>query len=550
MDGSATQRADVVIAGGGLAGIVTAYELLGAGHRVTLIDKDRRERFGGLANEASGGMFMVGTPLQRRLGIVDSPELAWSDWQKVARYDASDAWPRQWGAFLCEHSVEHAFEFLRARKVRFMPIVIWAERGLCAKGNSVPRWHMVWGLGPEIIRRLVGALEAHPRRDRLEVLFDTEVCGLETTAGRVTGVRARRVDGTREFQVEAPNVVIASGGMCGGDLSTIRANWYRPWGEPPERLLNGAHSYADGQLHDRVSAIGGAVTHLDLQWLYATGVNHPDKRREHDGLSLVAPRSALWFDARGERIMSPCPLPAHGDTRHVVASVLGRPGQYSWQVMNWKIALRELAGSGPRYQTAIRDRSLLRFAATLVFGNRADTRRLMRECSEDVVVADSLDELVAGMNLRSLYGLEVDGARLARTVEAWDEMIDRGPSFHDDDQLRWIAELRAYRGDRVRTCNFQKILDPNARPLVAVREFPITRKSLGGIQTDLECRVLRASDGEPIAGLYAVGEAAGFGGGGAHGQGSLEGAFLTGCILTGRAAGRSIARGTTLSGGG
>ncbi len=547
MGGAVPHPTDVVIAGGGLAGIVTAYDLLGSGHRVTLIDKDRRERFGGLARESSGGMFMVGTPLQRRLRIVDSPELAWSDWQKVAHYDDADVWPRRWGSLFCEHSVEHVFEFLRARRVGFMPMVVWAERGLHATGNSVPRFHMVWGLGEEIVHRLVAALDAHPRRDRLELLFDTEVCGLETTAGRVTGVRARRVDGTNEVRVEAPHVVIASGGICGGDLSKVRANWHRPWGEPPERLLNGGHTYADGLLHDRVCAVGGVVRNLDLQWLYATGVHHPEKRRRNDGQSLVLPRSALWLDARGERIMAPCPLPAHGDTRHGVATVLGLPGQYSWLVMNWKIAVRELAASGPRYLTAMREKSWPRLAATVVFGNTADTERLIRDCAEDAVVADSLDGLVDGMNERSLYGLEVDGARVARTVTAWDEMIDRGPRFHDDDQLRWIATLRTYRGDRVRTCNFQKILDPRARPLVAIRMFVITRKSLGGIQTDLECRVLRASDGEPVPGLYAVGEAAGFGGGGAHGKGSLEGTFLTGCVLTGRAASRSIARSATLS---
>jgi predicted oxidoreductase len=381
------------------------------------------------------------------------------------------------------------------------------------------------------------------------LLFDTEVHGLEMTAGRVTGVRARRVDGNNEMTVTAPHVVIASGGICGGDLSKVRANWHRPWGEPPKRLLNGAHAFADGQLHDRVCAVGGAVTNLDRQWLYATGVHHPDKRRPNDGQWVVVPRSALWLDARGERIMSPCPLPAHGDTRHGVATVLGLPGQYSWQVLNWKIALREVAGDSTRYMTAIRNKSWSRLAATLVFGNRADTQALIRDCAEDIVVADSLDELVAGMNRLSLDGLQVDGARLARTIESWDRMIDRGPRFHDDDQLRWIATLRNYRGDRLRTCNFQKILDPKARPLVAIRQFVITRKGLGGIQTDLQCRVLRASNSEPVPGLYAVGEAAGFGGGGAQGKGSLEGTFLTGCVLTGRAASRSIARSAPLSGG-
>jgi len=494
-------------------------------------------------------MFMVGTPYQRRLGISDSPELAWNDWQRVADYADGDTWPRRWGASFCEHSVEHVFEFLRARQVAFMPMVLWAERGLRAPGNSVPRWHMVWGLGEEIVRRLVAALDAHPQRDRLELVFDTEVHGLDMTTGRVTGVRARRVDGTSELRVTAPHVVIASGGICGGDLSKVRANWHRPWGEPPLRLLNGAHAFADGQLHDRVGDLGGAVTYLDRHWLYATGLHHPEKRRPNDGQSLVLPRSALWLDARGERIMNPCPLPAHGDTRHGVATVLRLPGQYSWLVMNWKIAMREVSASGTQYLTALRTKSWPRLTATLIFGNRADTERLFRDCAEDIVIADSLDELVGGMNRLSLDGLEVDGARMAKTIDAWDRMIDRAPAYHDDDQLRWLAVLRTYRGDRARTCNYQKILDPKARPLVAIRQFVITRKSLGGIQTDLECRVLRASDGEPVPGLYAVGEAAGFGGGGSHGKGSLEGTFLTGCVLTGRAASRSIARSALLSAG-
>jgi predicted oxidoreductase len=549
MAGSSTHQTDVVIAGGGLAGIVTAYELLGTGRRVTLIDKDRRERFGGLARESSGGMFFVGTPQQRRLGFVDSSDLAWSDWQRVADYGEGETWPRRWGAFFCEHSFEHVFEFVHARRIAFLPMVLWAERGLQAPGNSVPRWHMAWGLGQEVVQRLIASLETHPRRDRLELLFDTEVQNLEVTAGGVTGVRARRVDGTSDLEVTAPHVVIASGGISGGDLAKLRANWHQPWGPPPERLLNGGHAFGDGQLHDRVCAAGGAVTNLDRQWLYATGVHHPERRRPDDGQSLVLPRSALWLDARGVRIMSPCPLPAHGDTRHGVATVLGLPGQYSWQVLNWTIAMREISASGTRYLTAIREKSWLGLAATLVFGNRADNKRLIRDCAEDIVIADSVDELAAGMNRLSLDGLEVDAERMASTLNSWDEMIDRG-RFHDDDQLRWIETLRAYRGDRVRTCKFQKILDPKARPLIAIRQFVITRKSLGGIQTDLQCRVLRASDGEPVPGLYAVGEAAGFGGGGAHGKGSLEGTFLTGCILTGRAAGRGIDRSAPLTGGG
>jgi predicted oxidoreductase len=471
-----------------------------------------------------------------------TPDLAWRDWQSVAGYEAVDVWPQRWGKFYCENSREHIFEFLDSKRVTFLPLVNWAERGVYGPGNTVPRWHIAWGTGHEIIERLHYALETHPQRARLEIPFDTEVSSIETANGRVAGLRGRAMHSGDEVRVSAEHTVIACGGICGGDLSRLRANWYRPWGEPPQKILNGAHIYGDGMLHDAVEHVGGAVTHLDLQWHYAAGVHHPAKRRPDDGLSLVPPRSALWFNARGERIMTPGPMPAYGDTRHLVESVIRQPGQYSWQVMNWKIAIRELAVSGCDYMTAFRYKKRLGLAASVLFGNRALVERLVKDCPDDIVVADTLEQLMERMDERNLYGLRLDRPRLEATLREWDEMIARGPAYHNDDQLRRIANFRAYRGDRVRTCNFQRILEPKAGPLIAIREFILARKSLGGIQTDLACRVLRASDGEPIPGLYAVGEAAGFGGGGIHGKGSLEGTFLGGCILTGRVAGRSIGK--------
>jgi predicted oxidoreductase len=233
---------------------------------------------------------------------------------------------------------------------------------------------------------------------------------------------------------------------------------------------------------------------------------------------------------------------AYSDTRHLVASVLQQPGKYSWQVMNWKIAIKELAVSGCDYMTAFRYKSRLRLGTDLLLGNKNLVDRLIRECPDDIVVADTLEELMDGMDQRNLYGMKLDRACMEATIRAWDEMIDGGPESCDDKQLRHIAKCRAYRGDRVRTCNFQKLLDRKAFPLIAIREFILARKSLGGIQTDLASRVIRREDGQPIPGLYAVGEAAGFGGGGMHGKRSLEGTFLGGCILSGRLAGRGIAK--------
>jgi predicted oxidoreductase len=534
-----TYQADVVIAGGGLAGLVTAYELIDLGKSVVLLDKDVPDKFGGLARESFGGVHMIDTPHQRRTGIRDDAALAWKDWQACAQFGPADRWPRAWAKLYCERSRDLLWDFLTHKKIQFLPIVNWVERGLFRPLNTVPRWHVTWGTGWEIVTRLIAALDAHPRRAALQVMFRHEVSGIEARGGRAVAFTGKRVEDGEAFTARGEELVVASGGICGGDLSKVRANWYAPWGKPPEVILNGAHDYGDGMLHDRVQAIGGNLTHLDKQWHYPAGIHKPGSRRPNDGISLVPPRSALWMNARGERI-GPTPLVSYTDTRFLVEQICKSPGQYSWQVLNRKIALKELGVSGCDYMTAFRHKQKLKLAAQLVLGNRELYDRLVAECPEDIVVARSLPELVDGMNQRSLYGLKVDLGTLEAAIREYDDQIDRGPGYHNDDQLRRIAVYQSYRGDRVRTCKFQKILDPRAMPLVAIREFVLSRKSLGGIQTDLEGRVLRP-DGAPIPGLRAVGEAAGFGGGGIHGLGSLEGTFLGGCVLTGRVTAQAIA---------
>lgn len=539
--GPLKRQAETVIVGAGLAGLVAAYELLEKGRKVLVLDKDVPGKLGGLAKESFGGVHMIDTPHQRRMRIKDSAELAWEDWQSVAQFGEGDRWPREWAKLYCEHSRELIFDFLDHKQISFLPIVNWPERGVYSPGNTIPRWHITWGTGWEIIDKLTKALDAHPNRANLEIIFGVEVNGLETAGGKVVGVRGRRMEDGAEVHVSAERTLIATGGICGGDLSKVRANWHAPWGEPPAKLLNGAHDYGDGLMHDKVAEAGGAVTHLDKQWHYAAGVHHPRKQRPNDGLSLVPPRSALWLNARGERIMNPGPMPAYGDTRHLVESVLKQPGQYSWQVMNHKIAIHELAVSGCDYMSAFRFKKKLGLLMKVLFGDKELVGRLIKDCPEDIVVADSLDALMDKMDERSLYGLSVDRAAMRGVVKGYDDQIARGPAYFNDDQLRRISNFRAYKGDRFRVCKFQKIDDPGARPLIAIREFILARKSLGGIQTDLQCRVLRSDDGAPIEGLYAAGEAAGFGGGGIHGKGSLEGTFLGGCVLSGRLAGRALA---------
>lgn len=537
-----SETTETVIVGGGLAGLTAAHELLDHGRRVTILDKDRPERYGGLARDAFGGILIVDTPLQRRGGIRDSPDLALRDWERYAEFGPDDDWPRAWARYYCEHSLESIYHFLREHGVGFLPVVNWPERGWDRPGNSVPRWHVVWGLGHEIVERLWQALATHRHHDRLTIRFGHDVTGLETANGRVVGVRGVHGADGREFGIGAERVVIAAGGICGGNLDTVRAHWHKPWGAPPEKLLNGAHPYGDGKLHELAAGAGACLTHLDHHWHYAAGVHHPRRARPDDGLSLVPPRSALWLNAHGERI-GPPPLVGYTDTRHLVETVLQQPGQYSWQVLNHRIARRELAVSGYDFMDAFRHKRRLKLLRQLVFGNRELVERLLRECPDDFVTADTPAELAQKMTEHNLYGLRVDTERMTADIRAYDEEIGRGRAFFNDEQLVRIAQARAYRGDRLRTCRFQKILDPKAGPLLAIREFILSRKSLGGIRTDLDCRVL-AADGAPIPGLYAIGEAAGFGGGGINGLRSLEGTFLGGCILTGRRLGRHIGKGT------
>lgn len=309
-----------------------------------------------------------------------------------------------------------------------------------------------------------------------------------------------------------------------------------------QRLPSGSHRFADGKLHDATVEAGGTLTHLDRMWNYAAGVHHPRPRKPWHGLSLVPPRSALWLNWRGERI-GPQPLVSGFDTRRLVTDICRQERQYSWQLMNMRIALKELAISGAEHNPSIRDRKRLSFLRDITFGNRWLVNEMITNC-RDFVTAGSLSELVDKMN--ALQGDKaIELATVQDAVARYDATILRGPDLMNDEQLRRIAALRKYRGDRMRICKFQPINDPKALPLIAVREFIISRKSLGGIKTDLESRVIDPA-GQPIAGLYAVGEAAGFGGGGMHGLRALEGTFLGGCILSGRIAAASIDGRTSL----
>jgi len=522
-------RCRTVVIGGGLAGIVAALELLDAGHPVVIVDRDTPQRFGGLARWAFGGMAFVGTPEQRRMKIADSPELALQDWIRFGELAPDDRWPRAWAECYIEDSREWVYDWLKSVGLKFMPAVNWVERGSSIKGNSAPRYHMLWGAGLELVETLIGRLMNHPRRSLLTVLHRHRVTDLLASNGAVQGCAGLDEENGRAFSVKADHTVVATGGL-NGTVGQVRRHWPTTWPPAPEMILNGAHPYSDGTVHAAVAELGGRLTHVRDMWNYAAGIPHPQPHFDGHGLSLVPPKSVLWLTPDGEPV-GPAPMVTGFDTHEMCRQVAAHP--YTWQVLNWKIAAKELAISGSEHNPRIVNHQLIRFLLDLLLGSDQLVRKMTAESTEFVTAADPAG-LAAGMN-RLTGNDRIDANRLTQRIHDHDRTLTDPERRGSDPAMRRIHELRQWRGDRLRTCRLQPIGDRKAGPLLAIRLHFISRKSLGGIQTDLQGRALGAN-GQSLAGLYAVGEAAGFGGGGASGKRSLEGTFLSGCILTARKA--------------
>ncbi|MCL8485903.1 MULTISPECIES: FAD-binding protein [Bradyrhizobium] len=528
-------QSDVVIAGGGLAGMVTALEAMRRDKSVTLLDRDTPERFGGLALWAFGGMALVGTPLQARMKIPDTPEIALRDWIRFGELDASEHWPLQWARYYVEHSRAEVYDWLLSHGVTFMPAVNWVERGLQGDGNALPRYHIVWGTSQRLTRVMIDAMRAADKGGRLTVLHGHRVVSLDHTAGVVSGVVAVNEETGAEIRIAAPLTVLAMGGI-NGSHEEARANWVR--GRPlPAAMLNGAHPFADGKLHHHAAdTVGAEITHAGEMWNYAAGIPHPFPHFEGHGLSLVPCKSALWLNHRGERI-GPEPLVTGFDTHDLCQRVASQEKPYTWHLLNWRIAAREFAISGAEHNPRIRDRQMPMFLKEMLLGNHRLVRQMQRE-SRHFLVDPTLAGLAAKMN--ALTGTDdVKPEVLQATADAFDANFKNGDRLFNDDQLRRILHARQWGPDKLRTCKPAPLQSIGAGPYIAIHMQLITRKSLGGLKTDLQSRVLDAA-GAPIPGLYAVGEAAGFGGGGASGKRSLEGTFLPGCILTARAAARGM----------
>ena len=543
--------ADAIVIGGGLAGLVAAGELIEAGKRVIVLDQEGKQSLGGQAFWSFGGLFFVDSPEQRRMRIRDSYDLALQDWLGSAGFDREeDYWPLKWAEAYVGFAAGEKRAWLRAKGMRWFPIVGWAERGgytATEHGNSVPRFHVTWGTGPGIIKPFVDRLREGEKLGLVSLRMRHRVNSFTTTAGVVDGVEGEILEPTEVdrgvpssrtavggFVLKAQSIIVASGGI-GGNLDLVRRSWPKRLGNPPQSMICGVPDYVDGRMLGVTEAAGGTIINGDRMWHYTEGIQNWRPIWSRHGIRILPGPSALWLDARGKRL--PAPLFPGFDTLGTLAHLMTTGYDYSWFVLSKKIIEREFALSGSEQNPDLTSGSWRKVIRARRGGAQGPVRAFLQR-GADFIVEYSLSDLVRRMN--ELTGEQLlDLAAIEREVNARDREIDN--AFTKDAQITAIRGARNYLGDRLlRVAKPHRLLDPAAGPLIAVRLWILTRKTLGGLQTDLSARVLKA-DGTALGNVFAAGEVAGFGGGGMHGYRALEGTFLGGCIFSGRTAGRSAA---------
>ena len=544
---------DAIVVGAGLAGLVATAEIADAGKKVLLLDQEPEASFGGQAWWSFGGLFLVDSPEQRRMGVKDSKELAWQDWLGAAGFDKEedeDYWGKKWARAYVDFAAGEKRAWLAGMGVKFFPVVGWAERGgylAEGHGNSVPRFHIVWGTGPGIVAPFERRVRGHMKTGLVEFRPRHQVDGLLMKDNAVTGVlgsilepseagrgevSSRKVIG--EFKYEAKAVVVTSGGI-GGNHELIRKNWPRRLGKAPEEMLSGVPVHVDGRMLAITEQAGGRLVNRDRMWHYTEGIKNWNPVWSKHGIRILPGPSSMWFDAKGQRF--PAPNFPGFDTLGTLETIQKTGYSYSWFILTQAIIEKEFALSGSEQNPDLTGKSIPRVLSRIRKGATAPVQAFMDK-GEDFIVADNLEELVEGMN--SLTGENLlEFKNIERQIKARDRQLDN--KFTKDLQITALRGARNYKGDRlIRVAAPHKILDPKKGPLIAVRLNIVSRKTLGGLQTDLSARVLNEG-GEAIPGLYAAGEVAGFGGGGVHGYRSLEGTFLGGCLFSGRVAGRAAA---------
>ncbi|MFE4823707.1 FAD-binding dehydrogenase [Streptomyces sp. NPDC056704] len=543
--------ADVIVIGAGLAGLAATAELVDAGRKVILLDQEPEQSIGGQAHWSFGGLFFVNSPEQRRMRIKDNHALALQDWMGTAGFDrAEDHWPRRWAEAYVDFAAGEKRSWLHQQGVRFFPVVGWAERGgydANGHGNSVPRFHITWGTGPGVVAPFERRVRAGVARGLVQLKFRHRVTGLSRSAGTVDTVTgeilepsgiargqasSRTVAGA--FELKAQAVIVTSGGI-GGNHDLVRANWPERLGTPPEKMVAGVPAHVDGKMLAIAEETGAHLINRDRMWHYTEGIQNWNPIWENHGIRILPGPSSLWLDARGNRL--PVPLFPGFDTLGTLEHIMKTGYEYTWFVLDQKIIGKEFALSGSEQNPDLTGKSI----RDVIGRARADVPgpvKAFMDNGADFVVEKDLGALVRGMNALTKEPL-IDEAALRREIVARDREIAN--PFTKDLQVTSIRGARNYLGDKlIRTATPHRILDPKAGPLIAVRLHILTRKSLGGLETDLSSRVL-TEGGDPLSGVYAAGEAAGFGGGGVHGYRSLEGTFLGGCLFSGRTAGRAAA---------
>jgi uncharacterized protein len=546
--------ADAIVVGAGLAGLVAATELTGAGRRVVVVEQESRTNLGGQAFWSFGGLFFVDSPEQRRMGVKDSVELAWQDWLGTAGFDRpEDHWPGLWARAYVDFAAGEKRAWLHEQGMRWFPVVGWAERGdghAGGHGNSVPRFHVTWGTGPGVVEPFVRKAIQAERDGLLTFAFRHRVDDLVVDGGAVTGVRGAVLatatesrghptnrDVVGDFTLSAPAVIVTSGGI-GGNHDLVRAAWPDRLGTPPDHLTTGVPAYVDGRMIGIVEAAGGSVINRDRMWHYVEGIHNWAPIWPGHAIRILPGPSAMWFDGNGRRL--PAPYFPGFDTLGTLAHLRQTGHDHSWFVLTQKVIEKEFALSGSEQNPDLTGKSVRQVLGRVRPGAPKPVQAFV-DHGEDFVTATTIQGLVERMNTLT-PDAPLDADDIERQVVERDRNLDN--AFSKDAQITAIHGARRYRGDKlIRTATPHKFLDPANGPLIAVRLSVVTRKTLGGLETDLESRVLGA-DGEPVPGLYAAGEVAGFGGGGMHGYRSLEGTFLGGCLFSGRTAGRAVAAGS------
>jgi predicted oxidoreductase len=561
MDGSAELSADVIVVGGGLAGLVATAELVAARKRVLLLDQEPEASLGGQAFWSLGGLFFVDSPEQRRVRIKDSFDLAWSDWQGSAGFDRpEDEWPRRVARAYVEFAAGEKRAWLYERGLRVVPSVGWAERGggdALGHGNSVPRFHLTWGTGPGVVKPFEDLVRAGVADGLVQFAFRHQVDELVVSGGAIAGVRgsvlepssvARGVGSSRtvvgEFSARAPAVIITSGGI-GHNFEMVRRYWPKRMGTPPKTMISGVPEHVDGRMLEIAERAGAGWINRDRMWHYVEGIRNWNPIWAQHGIRILPAPSSLWLDAAGDRL--PAPLLPGFDTLATLEHI-GKSGyDYTWFILTRKIIEKEFALSGSEQNPDITNKSIPETLRTRLLPGVPGPIQAFMDHGSDFVVEADLGRLVAGMNALAARDA-AEGDSVAPTLElehiraqvvARDGQLDN--AYGKDFQIMAIRAGRKFITDRMqRIAAPHKLLDPDAGPLIAVKLNILTRKTLGGLHTDLEARVLDGA-GAPISGLYAAGEVAGFGGGGMHGYNALEGTFLGGCLFSGRSAGRAVA---------